>query len=77
MRDRIPFVGILGMEIGRNLFGETHVTGLGRQLSSVIREAPLHDTGLSSSMPALPGSILGKRSVLFTSVSISLSACSQ
>lgn len=44
MRDRIPFVGSLSMEIDRNLFGATHVNVSWWQQSSVIRKAPTHDS---------------------------------
>jgi hypothetical protein len=43
MHGGIPFVGSLGAEIDRNLFGPAHVNVSWRQHSSVIHKARTHD----------------------------------
>ena len=43
MHGGIPFVGSLGTEIDRNLFGPAHVNVSWRQLSSVIHKAHTND----------------------------------
>ena len=43
MHGGIPFVGSLGTEIDRNLFGPAHVNVSWRQHSSVIHKARTHD----------------------------------